>query len=257
MSLQTLQSFTFLKSSRFLFQFLKIPDVIGVTEYGRSEIGSLGGNRIVDQSLSSKPYKELLRDMTFLCDAIEFPGQTLTTLDYRIPGTKKLKVPYVRDYNEITASFYYPESVPIFEFFSAWIVGISKRNTMTYYFDEIVGQARVTQFAEGESVRGDVAAGIRSIENQPAYLTVNLKNMYPISFAPLQGNWGDDGFQKMSVTFFFEDISLETYSKITPPPEINPILGNYNRTLFPKPPNQTEADRLGFANNLKVKISSD
>jgi hypothetical protein len=124
-------------------------------------------------------------------------------------------------------------------------------------FDEITGQARVTQFAEGETVRGDTAAGIRSIEGQPVYLTVNLKNMYPINFASLQSNWGDDGFQKMSVTFFFEDISLETYSKITPPPAINPILGNYNKSLFSKTPNQTEADRLGFANNLKIDVSSD
>ena len=254
MSLQTLQSFTFLKSSRFLFQFLAIPDIIGVTEYGnKSEIGSFGGNRIVDQSLSSKPYKELLRNMTFLCDSVEFPGQSLTTLDYRIPGTKRLKVPYLREYNEITASFYYPESVPIFEFFSSWIVGASKRNTMNHYFDEVVGQARVTQFAEGV----DSLSSIKSIENQPAHLTVNLKNMYPMSFTPLQGNWGDDGFHKISVTFFFEDISLETYSKITPPPEINPILGNYNKSLFSKTPNQTEADRLGFANSLKIDISSD
>jgi hypothetical protein len=257
MSLQTLQSFTFLKSSRFLFQFTAIPDIIGVTEYGKSEIGSFGGNRIVDQSLSSKPYRELLRNMTFLCDSIEFPGQSLSTLDYRIPGTKKLKVPYLREYNEITASFYYPENIPMYEFFSSWVVGISKRNTATHYFDEITGQARVTQFAEGETVRGDAAAGIRSIEGQPVYLTVNLKNMYPINFASLQSNWGDDGFQKMSVTFFFEDISLETYSKITPPPAINPILGNYNKSLFSKTPNQTEADRLGFANSLKIDVSSD
>lgn len=204
MSLQRIQSFSFLKSSRFLFQFLGIPKIIGTEDIGYFLSDIVGG--IIDNSLSSKTYDSLLRDMTFICDSIEFPGQTLTTAEHRIPGHLKIKTPISREYSEINATFLYPAEFPLYEFFSQWMRSASAKNTQNYYFDEIVGQARIIQFLEGGEGVTDLESG--TIEGQTPYNAVSIKNIYPLNFAPMPSNWADDGFHKMSVTFFFEGMEI-------------------------------------------------
>jgi hypothetical protein len=39
-------------------------------------------------------------------------------------------------------------------------------------------------------------------------MTVKLLNAYPLNFASMPSNWADDGFQKMTVTFFYERYQL-------------------------------------------------
>ena len=119
MSLQRIQNFSFLKSSRFLFQFLSIPKIVGADGVGYLFSDVVGG--IIDNSIANKTYEGLLRDMTFICDSIEFPGQTLTTAERRIPGELKIKTPVSRDYSEINATFLYPAEFPLYEFFNNWI----------------------------------------------------------------------------------------------------------------------------------------
>jgi len=215
MSLQRIQSFSFLKSSRFLFQFLGIPKIIGAEGVGYFSSDIVGG--IIDNSLSSKTYDSLLRDMTFICDSIEFPGQTLTTSDHRIPGTLKIKTPTVREYSEINATFLYPAEFPLYEFFNEWMWSASAKNTQNNYFDDIVGQARIIQFLEGgEGATGGAGAtelNSATIEGQTPFNAVSIKNIYPLSFAPMPSNWADDGFHKMSVTFFFEGMEIVPFGQ--------------------------------------------
>lgn len=163
------------------------------------------------------------RDLQFLCDSVEFPGQSLTAVDYRIPGTKKIKVPYVRDYNEITASFYYPKEAPTYQFFSDWVTKASTRNTQNEYYDDLVGEARIIQFQEGYQFQlGTTGRISESIENQPVHLKVKLKKMYPLNFTSLSSNWGDDGFHKITVSFFFEDLEMEEFEYPIPPEKSKP-----------------------------------
>jgi hypothetical protein len=128
----------------------------------------------------------------------------------------KIKSPTVREYNEITASFLYPEQIPVYEFFSNWILKISSKNTQNYYFDEITSAARVIQFAEGgtSSFKGVIAEnnGALDSERQPAHTAIRFQNLYPTSVSPIQSNWADDGFHKISVTFFFESFFITNYS---------------------------------------------
>lgn len=209
MSLQRIQNFSFLKSSRFLFQFLSIPKIVGADGVGYLFSDVVGG--IIDNSIANKTYEGLLRDMTFICDSIEFPGQTLTTAERRIPGELKIKTPVSRDYSEINATFLYPAEFPLYEFFNNWIWSASLKSTQNYYFDEIVGQARIIQFLDGGQGAADVTE--RTIEGQTPYNSASIHNIYPTSFAPLPSNWGDDGFHKMSVTFFFEGMEIIPYGQ--------------------------------------------
>jgi hypothetical protein len=39
-------------------------------------------------------------------------------------------------------------------------------------------------------------------------MEVSLLNAYPLNFASMPSNWADDGFQKMTATFFYERYEL-------------------------------------------------
>lgn len=143
-------------------------------------------------------------EMTFLCDSIEFPGQTLTTTDFRIPGKLKVRAPYMRDYNEVTMSFYYSTKLDIYSIFTRWIQNISPTNTQNVYFDDAVIQ-NIKLFMFRDTVDN-------VFETQQRHLGVTLIQCLPLSVASLPSNWSDDGFHKINVTFFYE--KFETSSGI-------------------------------------------
>lgn len=215
MALLNIQSYTFLKSSRFLFQFTKLPNVLNIgpnLETQKKQTTLSVAQAEINNSLENLDVSIFMRDVGFVCDSIEFPGQSMSPVAYRIPGTHEIKVPFQRDFQEITATFLYPETLPMYDFFSAWMVSASPRNTTNRFFDDIVAQARIVQFSEG----GEIGENEILIDQQVPYLTVNLLNVYPINVAPLAGNWGDDGFHKISVTFFFEDMTTKSHGTKNP-----------------------------------------
>ena len=179
----------FLKSARFAITIPIIPDIIGL--------------RINPQ------------DLTFLCDSVEFPGQSLTTTEYRMPGKLKLKVPYVREMNEVTMTFYHNDKLPIYEMFSNWIEIASSTNTQNRYFDQITcPKILIYQFNEISGVNSFVRDLLntdlyRGSENKNAkYMTVELINAIPLNFASMQSNWADDGFHKLQVSMFYEKMRV-------------------------------------------------
>jgi hypothetical protein len=177
----------FLKSSKFAIQIPLLPEIV---------------------NLDIAP-----EDLTFLCDSVEFPGQSLTTSEYRMPGKLKLKVPYVREMNEVTMTFYHNDKIPMYKLFSNWIENSSRTNTTNLYFDEIVcPKIKIFQFDEVSGVRGffrDIfeAEMYRGSENKlTKYMTVELQSAFPLNFTSMPSNWADDGFHKMTVSFFYEDM---------------------------------------------------
>lgn len=178
----------FLKSSKFAVQIPQLPEII---------------------DLNVSP-----RDLTFLCDSIEFPGQSLTTSEYRIPGKLKLKVPYLREMNEVTMTFYHNVNFPMYKLFSNWITNSSRTNTTNLYFDEIT--CPVIKLVQFDEVAGGVRGFIRDIfdlgtkNRLSKYMTVDLKRAYPLNFTSMPSNWADDGFHKMTVSFFYETVETNT-----------------------------------------------
>jgi len=186
----------FLKSSRFCVQFPALSKTIA---------GDYSGITA--------------EELTFLCDSVEFPGQSLTTTEYRIPGKLKLKVPYLRELNEVTFTFYHNSKLPIYEIFAKWIQTTSNRNTENRYFDDLVcPKIKIIQFDESAGIRGFIrdifdfnSSATGGVDkNLSKYMTVQLTNAFPLNFASMPSNWADDGFHKMTVSFFYEDVSVET-----------------------------------------------
>lgn len=143
-----------------------------------------------------------LRKLIFLCDSVEFPGQTLTSTDYIIPGRLRIKAPYLRELNEVAMTFYISNEMSTYSFFNEWIYQISLTTVQNRYYDEIVGSAEIVQFEDTTSTYA--ISSPTPLKN----MTVKLQNIYPINVQSMASNWIDDGFHKLSVSFCFEDIEV-------------------------------------------------
>lgn len=146
--------------------------------------------------------KEDIDNMIYLCDSIEFPGQSLTALEYKIPGKLKVKVPFNRDMNEVSFTFYVNDNTPIYGILSNWIYEISPNNVQNRYFDEIVGQVELLMFEDTTSSYN------KSSPNAFKHITVNLIDLYPLNIQSMPANWMDDGFHKVTASFFFRDLEI-------------------------------------------------
>jgi len=143
---------------------------------------------------------EIRRQLMFLCDAIEFPGQTLTALDYRIPGKLKVKIPYLRELNEVNFSFYVSSKVPVYALFNAWIAEISPNTAQNRFFDELVGEIDLIQLEDTTN------ALAFSVPEANRHMRVKLIDVYPLNVQSMQSTWGDDGYHKVNVSFYFRDL---------------------------------------------------
>lgn len=185
---------SFLKSAKFFVRFDKLPNM------ALDSISAVPGKSLI--RTSELLDKNKIRNLSFLCDSVEFPGQTLTTSEYRIPGKLKIKAPYMRDMNEITLSFYHDRKIPVYKIFEDWIYNASPTNTRNAYFDDIVGNMTIIQFSE---IQSDTVSGQMS-----KYMETNIINALPLNFTSMPSNWADEGFHKISATFFYENM----YTKI-------------------------------------------
>lgn len=138
----------------------------------------------------------LLREMQFLCESVELPGKSLATTEYRVAGDNRAKIPIARNFPEINLTFLHDEfKFPMYDFFSKWIeLAAPREHSVAYYDDIVVKQGiELIQWEEGRN---------------EASIVVQLRNAFPITLASLQGNWGDDNVQRVSVSFAFEDFKV-------------------------------------------------
>ena len=142
-----------------------------------------------------------LRKLSYLCDSIEFPGQALTAVDYRIPGKLKIKVPYLREINEVSFTLYVNNEVPLYKMMNTWIAGISPNTAQNRYFDEIVGSIDLIQFE-------DTTYLTKPSSNALKNMTVKLIDLYPLNIQSMPANWMDDGYHKVNVSFYFRDLEI-------------------------------------------------
>jgi hypothetical protein len=100
-------------------------------------------------------------------------------------------------------TFYHSEEFPMYDLFANWISNSSPTNTTNYYFDEIVCPAiNIVQFDE-------VSGYLGLKNNMSKYMMVILRKAYPLNFASMPSNWADDGYHKMTVTFFYEELQTQ------------------------------------------------
>jgi hypothetical protein len=220
-SLERFMSQDFLKSSQFLFKLYDAP----------FNYPGISGNKF--------------RDFSLLCESVEFPGKTINAVDYKIPGYDKIRVPFSKEYNEVTFTFLHNLEIPIYDFFSTWIDTISGRNTTTEnrYFDDITVNFELYQFTELAAGKFKTLNGLSNILNaidklntklfdssklfkatdlsqtfvnrvnaatnktidRTEYYKVKFFSAYPVTVASMPANWSDDTFQRLSVTWAYKN----------------------------------------------------
>lgn len=215
----------FLKSSQFIFRLLRAPTI----------------------------YDMDFRKFSLFCESVEFPGKSLDVVDYKIPGKNRIKVPYAKEFNEVTLTYIHNIEVPIYDFFSTWIDFISGANNSTEnsYFDERVVDFNIIQYSEMPAASMKRLGGLSNILNaidrlnsyvfdssklfrltdigqtfvnrlnaatyqapdKSQYYNVKFYNAYPMTMASMPSTWADEGYHRLSITWAYEKYTINEDTK--------------------------------------------
>ena len=191
-----------------------------------------------------------LRDFSLFCESIEFPGKSVSAVEYKIPGKNRIKLPYSKEYQDVTTTFIHNTTIPVYDFFASWLTYISGSNTSTenIYFDECTTSFNMIQYSDMPVGKYKKLQGLSSILNtvdvlnklffdssklfnvtdigqtfinrinntqgipkKSEYYDVEFINAYPISYASLPSTWSDDNYHRLSVTWTYERFKINGY----------------------------------------------
>jgi hypothetical protein len=142
----------FLRSSQFMFIMPNLP----------FDLGALTGKNP--------------RGFSMLCESVEFPGKNVIATDYKIPGTNRIKIPYSKEYPEVTMTFIHNIEIPVYDIFSYWIDYISDdayTSVNNKYFDEITTNFNLIQYTDFPADEYGKFKGLNNIFN-----SINKVNEY-------------------------------------------------------------------------------
>lgn len=147
--------------------------------------------------------------LSLLCETAELPGKTLQTADVKVYGPT-YKIPYQKQFQDISLTFLCSINGLERTIFDRWIEYIMPKETSNLryrdnYLTSIkiihlsdIGSSNINTFTGEEYTNAAVDdLGGRIIRE------VHLEDAFPIGYAAQQLNWGDDGFQKLTVHFAY------------------------------------------------------
>jgi len=177
-------------------------------------INSLGGPakncRFVARILPEGPnnmltqlgYNSLLRDLTYLCEATEFPGRGFDFMEARYYGPP-IYLPYNTKYsNELSMSFLCRAESYERQIFDDWMGVINPINIFDFnYAKDYYCTIDIYQLAEYPNVNPNATGPATAPK---ATYMWSLKNAWPMQVNPQPVNWADADVLRMSVTFTYQ-----------------------------------------------------
>lgn len=128
------------------------------------------------------------RDLSFLCEAIEYPGRGFMSTDIRYYGPN-FKVPYQTVYEDLNLTFICRDEFFEREFFDNWMNIINPVNSFNFsYRDDYIATIKLHQFSD--------------YANEAKY-SFTFDKAYPILVNPQPATWADDNFQRLTVSFTY------------------------------------------------------
>jgi len=128
-------------------------------------------------------------ELSLMCETAELPGKSLQTAEAKVYGPT-YKIPYQKQFQDISLTFLCSNLGTERSFFNGWIEYIMPSSTNNIRFrDSYETTIQISHLTESDSI-------IRKII---------LRDAFPIGYASQQLNWGDDGFQKLTVQFAYRD----------------------------------------------------
>jgi hypothetical protein len=134
----------------------------------------------------------ITRYLSLQCESAELPGKTLQTADVKIYGPS-FKVPYQKQYNDISLGFICTNDFYERKLFDSWISSIMNpiTNNLRFSHDEETRYMSNIQILQYDDFIKQVYA-------------VKLIDAFPIGVAAMPLAWGDDGYHRLTVQFAYQ-----------------------------------------------------
>jgi hypothetical protein len=142
-------------------------------------------------------YTSMLKDLTYLCEAVEFPGRGFEFIESRYYGPSQF-LPYNSKYNnEFSVSILTRQKAYERQMFDDWLEVINPTNTFDFnYTDVYYATIRVFQLAE-------ISNGEKSPTRGKASYLWELKQAWPFQVNPQQVTWADNDVLRLNITFTY------------------------------------------------------
>ena len=175
--------------------FWKVSDTFGhLAKSCRFVVRINAPGAVVGQINSFEGYNTF-RDLTYLCEATEFPGRSFNNVDLRYYGPN-FKLPYQTNYDDINMTFLCRNGSFEREIFDDWLETINPTSTFDFeYRDTYSSEITLFQMTDFEDEFGS--------EIPAASYEFTLYDAFPILINPQPVTWADDQFQRLTVTFTF------------------------------------------------------
>jgi len=145
---------------------------------------------------SSLNSSALLRHMSFVCESVEIPSQTLATAESKINGLPVIPVPYSFSYsNQINLTFKLSEDYRERNMLLLWQDLVYKPGRGFSYYNEYVGTIVVRPMNTSEKINQEFI----------------FRNCFPTAVQELRYDWGSMNENlKQGVTFSFYSMETQT-----------------------------------------------
>ena len=173
-------------STNTLEQLLNLPNTLV------SDVTDILSRPFSQNPLDRSSKTSITRYLSLQCDTAELPGKTLQTTDVKIYGPT-FKIPYQKQYNDISLSFICTNDFYERKLFDAWINAIMPSDTNNL------------RFAKDESTRYMTDIQILQYDDFIKQIySVKLIDAFPIGLAAQPLTWSDDGYHRLTIQFAYQ-----------------------------------------------------
>lgn len=139
--------------------------------------------------------RQILNDLTYLCEAAEMPGRGFINADVSYYGPKQ-KLPVLTQYEDTTMTFLCRTDSYERQFFDDWMEYINPTNSYNFnYRKDYETTIEIMQFSE-------YAKNGSKTQPEETY-RITLFNAFPLLVNPQPMTWADDQLMRLAVTFTY------------------------------------------------------
>jgi len=204
--------------------FSNPPQFLGLQDH-RSAVNRDGGpakaNRFVARIVSlpsglprRSEYGSMIKDLTYLCEAAEFPGRGFMNIDVRYYGTN-FKSPYQTTYEDLNLTFVVRDKFMERQLFDDWMELINPTSTFNFaYSKDYTTTVELFQISEIDGTTG--TPSVNTSKTFTAQYKFTFEKAWPILINPMPVNWADDNFHRLTVAFTYNTWHREKLDPLSP-----------------------------------------
>lgn len=151
-----------------------------------------------DNFLTQLGYSGILRDMTYLCEAVEFPGRGFDFIETRYYGPIAQR-PYNPKYSgEFSMTLLTRQEAFERQMFDDWLEVINPTNTFDFSYPEFY-ECSIDVFQLSDYPE---SSGGAPRKGKASYLW-QIQNAWPIQVNPQQVTWADNDVLRLNISFAY------------------------------------------------------